>query len=479
MPEPARPPMNTSQRRAPKSGDSVTAATAATAKPSQRERLVEAMIELCARVGYQDVSVAQLSSQAGVSSATFYEQFDGKEACLLAAFEAAKERVFRELGAAETSETWSVAARDTLVGLFAGIQADPSAGRLLFVEALAGGAVVQQERDQALAEQEQRVQEYLGSRAPDAETLDVPASTLTGARRYIVARHLRTHSEDLLPSRIDDILTWMGCYAISGSQERWSEGPSALLPAPAVDGSGPTEAAAERPERLPRGRHGLPPSVVARSQRTRIVAGTAEVMAAKGYTSATVADIVSAAGVSRDVFYDHFADKQSAYLEAQQFATQAILNTCAAAYFSATDWPERVWRALGALLNLIAEHPAIAYLRLVECYAAGEAAVRSTEELVRAATIFLEEGFSYGGEERPLPRLCAQAISGGVLEMISQDVARGESAEVSRKLPQLTYIALAPFLGVEEAIRFVTEASASLPGGANPRDDESADLGAK
>ena len=72
------------------------------------------MIELCARVGYQDVSVAQVSSQAGVSSATFYEQFDGKEDCLLAAFSAARERVFRQLGRATTDETWPGAARETL-----------------------------------------------------------------------------------------------------------------------------------------------------------------------------------------------------------------------------------------------------------------------------------------------------------------------------------------------------------------------------
>jgi hypothetical protein len=54
-----------------------------------------------------------------------------------------------------------------------------------------------------------------------------------------------------------------------------------------------------------------------------------------------------------------------------------------------------VWNALHALLGLIASHPAIAHMRIVECYAAGPAAVRSTEELLRAAGIFLEEGYTY------------------------------------------------------------------------------------
>ena len=253
---------------------------------------------------------------------------------------------------------------------------------------------MRQEREQALAEQERRVEEFLSSRPPGTKTLDIPVVALEGARRYIVSRHLRTHSEDLLCSRVEEILTWMSCYAIPAGEQRWSTSPDALLPASAsatAQSSLPGAGTEGRPERLPRGRHGLPPSVVARSQRNRLIAGTAEVMAAKGYANATIADIVSAAGVSRDVFYNHFADQRDiAFLEAQQFATQAILNTCAAAYFSVSDWPERVWRALDAMLKLIAEHPTIAHLRLVECYAAGEAAIRSIEEFVRAATIFLE-----------------------------------------------------------------------------------------
>jgi AcrR family transcriptional regulator len=434
-------------------------------KPTQRQRLVSAMIDLCARVGYQSVSIAEVSSRAGVSSATFYEQFDGKEDCLLAAFRASRARVFHQMQLQGDSESWLDGARDALEGLFGGLQADPAAGRLLFVESLAGGERMREERERALAEQERRVEDFLGSRPAGAETLDIPVVALEGARRYIVSRHLRTHSEDLLSSRIEEMLRWMSCYAIPAGEERWSTGPDALLPASTSAPASATQASLPgagdgRPERLPRGRHGLPPSVVARSQRNRLIAGTAEVMAAKGYANATVADIVAAAGVSRDVFYDHFADKQNAFLEAQQFATQAILNTCAAAYFSVSDWPERVWKALEAMLKLIAEHPAIAHLRLVECYAAGEAAIRSIEEFVRAATIFLEEGFTYREQNRELPRLCTQAISGAVLEVLSRKVARGESGDVPRHLPQLTYIALVPFLGTEQAIGAVTRASA-------------------
>ena len=60
---------------------------------SQRERLLDAMTELTAKLGYQQVSVAQVSSRAGVSSATFYEQFEDKEDCLIAAYVDAGRRI--------------------------------------------------------------------------------------------------------------------------------------------------------------------------------------------------------------------------------------------------------------------------------------------------------------------------------------------------------------------------------------------------
>jgi AcrR family transcriptional regulator len=212
------------------------------------------------------------------------------------------------------------------------------------------------------------------------------------------------------------------------------------------------------PARLPRGRHGLPAGVVARSQRTRIIYGTAEVMMSKGYTNATVTDIVAAAKVARDVFYEHFEDKEHAFLEAQQFPRQYILDTCIAAYFTAAEWPERVWRVLETLIGLIAENPAIAHLQLVEAYAAGPAAIRRAEEdITRSCTIFLQEGYHYRPQAAELPSIIGQASAGAIFEIIQRQTARGEADRLIEHLPELTYIAIAPFTGAEEAIELVEQ----------------------
>lgn len=426
-------------------------------KKTQRERLIEAMTALCAQVGYRSVSIAQVSSRAGVSSATFYEQFDSKEACLLAAYQAAAERLLAEGLLLASDDDWPTAAGDTLRRLAAALQQEPNAGRLLFVETLAGVPHIRDSRRAVLAAFEQRAQQFLDSAPAASYTLDVPAIALVGAVRNIVARHLRTYAEDQLPALADDAVRWLRSYAVAPGSERWSTGPGALLPKPPK--RAPRPAAGGPPRRLPRGRHGLPASVIARSQRTRIIYATAEMMMAKGYASTTVADIVAAAGVSRDVFYGHFADKQNAFLEAQQHPTQYILDTCAAAFFSVREWPERVWRFIDALIQMIVENPAISHLRLVECYAAGPDAIRRAEEITRSFTVFFEEGYGYRSRARELPRLCSQAITGAIFEVIQRHVAHGDADGLQRRLPQITYIAIAPFIGPEQAIGTVERLS--------------------
>ena len=430
--------------------------------PSQRERLIQAMIELSARAGYQTASIAQVSSLAGVSSATFYEQFRDKEDCLLEAYRTVNEQSFDRMRLAMGSGDWAIATRDAFAELLNSVESEPSGARVQFIEARAGGPRLREEIARALDEFEAGAESLLAHPPEGHTTLDVPARALVGAVRGLVARHLRTHSEDRLPLLTDDILGWMGSYAVPYQRGRWSTGPHALLTAEAVRDHLTAGAATLAIEPLPRGRHRLPPGVVARSQRTRIILATAQATMVKGYADTTVADIVAAAGVAKESFYKHFTDKQHAFLEAQQQFTQDILDLCVASYFAEESWPRRVWSALRTLLSLIASNPAIAHLRLVECYAAGPEAVRRAEEITRSFTIFLEEGYRHRPQARELSHMSSQAITGAIFEIIQRQVEDGRTAETQRLLPQLTYIAIAPFAGPDEAIRLVEEMRSEL-----------------
>jgi AcrR family transcriptional regulator len=429
---------------------------------SQRERLVDAMIEVCADVGYQAASIAQVSARAGVSSATFYEQFSGKEDCFVAAYRTAAERMFGQVSFVLAQGQTPDYGRRVLAQLTEALRTDATRSRVVLIEALAGGERVRGERKQLLRAFAQLTRGFVESAAGEGQMIDIPTIAVMGALRHIVSRHLRTHSEDRLPLLVEPGVRWLQTYAVPAGRERWSTGPGARLahppPAPAVSPE------PFLPEALPRGRHNLPSSVVARSRRTRIIYATAEVVMANGYANTTVSDIVAQAKVARDVFYEHFEDKEHAFLEAQQFPTQYILDSCVAAYFSVPDWPDRAWRCLEMLITLIRENLAISYLRLVEAYAAGPTAIRRAEEITRSFTIFLEEGFRYRPQAAELPRLCAQAIAGAIFEIIQRFVARGEVDLLMQHLPQLTYIAIAPFTGAEEAIALVEQMIARSEG---------------
>lgn len=170
---------------------------------------------------------------------------------------------------------------------------------------------------------------------------------------------------------------------------------------------------------------------------------------ADGYANATVTAIVRRSRVSRTIFYRHFTSKQHAFLEAEQHPMQEVLDACAKAYYSSHDWPEQIWRCLKTLLGLIVANPAMAHLRLVECYAAGPTAVRRSEETTMAFTFFLEAGCRHGQQRRP--RVFSEAIVGAIFEIIQQHVAHEELLALPRALPQLAYIALTPFTGHAQA----------------------------
>jgi AcrR family transcriptional regulator len=428
------------------------------ARSSQRERLIDAIVELAGQHGYQHLSIAQISTQAGVSSATFYEQFADREACLLAAYRELTRRTLQTMGSLPAGE-WAGAVRPAFTELLRSLQEDPDAGRVMFVEALAGGPKVRAAVRELLDAMERNGELLLAHAPPGGVTLDIPARALIGGVRHVVARHLRTHDEDRLPQLAEDLLASMACYSVPVEAGRWSVGPQALLGAAAAV---PERTAPQELARLPRGRHGLPPGAVLRNQRARIVQATAAVTMENGYANATVAEIVAEAGVAKEAFYRHFSDKEEAFLAAQEAPAQQIVDALVRAYFSADEWPERVWRALRTLLGAVAANPVMSHLRLVECYAAGAMAAQRGEEVTRSFTIFLEEGYRVT-QQAPPPRLLPQAIAGGIFEIVQHEVAAGRTAELPRRLPQLTYVAIAPFLGPAEAIARVRALSEAEP----------------
>lgn len=102
---------------------------------SQRERLLAAIAEEVAAKGYRATTITDVVKRASVSTRDFYEHFDGKEACFLAAFEAVRdhlEQVLRD--AAATEADWPEQAIAVLRAALEFFAAEPDLARLCVVE---------------------------------------------------------------------------------------------------------------------------------------------------------------------------------------------------------------------------------------------------------------------------------------------------------------------------------------------------------
>jgi AcrR family transcriptional regulator len=135
------------------------------------------------------------------------------------------------------------------------------------------------------------------------------------------------------------------------------------------------------PRRLPRGTHGLDPSLVAASQRTRLLEAVGRTVAEKGYAAATIDDIVRGAGVSKKTFYEHFEDKLGCFLAAYEAASDELYEHVRAAQDSTRDWVGRTRAGIRAYLRWLAAEPALARVFLIEIAAAGPDALACRERL--------------------------------------------------------------------------------------------------
>jgi AcrR family transcriptional regulator len=142
------------------------------------------------------------------------------------------------------------------------------------------------------------------------------------------------------------------------------------------------EATPDIPRRLPRGTHGLDPSLVAASQRTRLLEAVGRAVAEKGYAAGTIDDIVRGAGVSKKTFYEHFADKLDCFLAAYETASDELLEHVRAAQDAAEgEWLARTRAGIRAYLRWLAAEPALARVFLIEVAAAGPKALERRERL--------------------------------------------------------------------------------------------------
>lgn len=213
------------------------------------------------------------------------------------------------------------------------------------------------------------------------------------------------------------------------------------------------------PWRPPRGRHRLPPEVIARSQRERLLEAAIRVVAEKGYAATTVADMTREAGISRTTFYEMFDDKEGCFLAAYDRVVDALVRRVSAAYETEDGWPNRARAGLATLLEALASEPETARLALVDVGAAGPAAQRRFRAALQRLTPFFEEGRDYAPGGRNLPANTSRMAIGAVAGLIADELAEGRAEGLPDLLSDVLFATLVPYIGPAAAAREVGETS--------------------
>jgi AcrR family transcriptional regulator len=170
----------------------------------QRERLLAGMLRATAELGYREVSVQEVLDRAGVSRPTFYEHFENKEACFLAAFDSAASRLRERLEtASEDGEGWRQRFRLSLEELLRFVAEDPDAAMSLIVDARAACPPALERRDELLGHFASCLDTQVRAESADPPSAIAAAGIVGGIEALLYARLNRGEADDvqsLLPS---------------------------------------------------------------------------------------------------------------------------------------------------------------------------------------------------------------------------------------------------------------------------------------
>ncbi|HEX4188671.1 MAG TPA: TetR/AcrR family transcriptional regulator [Solirubrobacteraceae bacterium] len=407
----------------------------------QRERIVQAMTQMVLEDGFQGLTIARLCKRARVTERAFYRQFASLEWCFLAAYESIVESYLASiLEAYDATTAWDEALERALRAVLETAAEQPRQARLLLVEApTAGQRGV--ERARGLTDTLQAQVARHAQRAPGAARVpELIVRGIVGGIRDVIGNRLATNSASELPQLVEPLLAWILSYV--------SDSPLELGRAPAPRRR---RAAALAPQNgpPPLAGHGHPREFVRENQRQRLMDATAAVSRERGYAGLTVSAIARRARVSHKTFYEHFTDRNDAFLSTYRYDRRAAFAIAERGYAGDSgDWPRELHRVLHALLDWLAERPDHAHLGFVAFPATGANAHFARRHSLQMFSRLLAPGY---GDVADVPAIAGEAIAGAVFEMVAEEIVRGRAERLPELSPLVSYIVLAPFVGAVEA----------------------------
>jgi AcrR family transcriptional regulator len=435
---------------------------------NQRTRIMDAMIELVGEQGYGATTVAHVTKRAGVSRKAFYEQFADKQDCFLATYDTI---------VAEGFEQVSDAAREAgglqeelglgLGTLFRRANESPSIQRLVLLEIAAVGPAGIARREQLISTYEGMLRENLGA-SPRRGIIPNPLlRAVVGGFLKVLYSRVQSGAQKQLPGLIPDLVRWsFTYYPLPEGLDTIGALRPIRSPTGVVGGRAPGSlspwSTSSRRRAANRRTPSLSRSFIVHNQRERILDAVAQLTAEKGYASTTLEDIAERASISLQAFYEHFANKEDAFLVAYEVGHGKGLALVERVHDAAPDWPHAVRDGIVALLEFLASEPAFAHLALVDALIATPRTTERANKSIAQYGQLLAPGFAEAPTENGPPEITIEAIAGGIFELCLTYTAQGHVGELTELAPWVIYFALAPFLGTEAAGRLACENQAAI-----------------
>ena len=177
---------------------------------SQRNRIHQAMIEVVSERGYPETRVVDVIGVAGVSRKTFYELFDSKEDCFLAAYDVLLDSLLAEATegfASRDGATWAERVCCALEALLVHLAAHPEEARFAIVEVLAAGPKALSRRDAALRQFTGFLE--AGRSETSVELPGITSLSLAGGVNELLYSEILHGAVTRLPSRLPDLMFWI------------------------------------------------------------------------------------------------------------------------------------------------------------------------------------------------------------------------------------------------------------------------------
>lgn len=195
----------------------------------QRERLLAAMIKAVTEIGYNALTVQNVLTRAGISRPTFYEQFDDKEDCFLAAFDACATRMRARIqkAVADSGPGWRDGLRGGIAELLRFIAEEPEEARTVIVEARASSSAGLRLRDELLDRFAGCIDALVREDLEEKPSAIAAAGVVGGIESVLYARLQKGETEELaalLPS-----LMYFAVLAYAGQEAAGDELDDAAL----------------------------------------------------------------------------------------------------------------------------------------------------------------------------------------------------------------------------------------------------------